>query len=94
MVTRKRISAAVKRVAARARTAGRIGAQRVVVATDAALVKAGAAAKQRQRGRALKAALKTTANAVAIAATTAATLMAARAAGRARRRRAAAPTTP
>jgi hypothetical protein len=78
MVTKKKMEAAVKRVA---------------VAADAALVKAGNAAKRRQRGRALKAALKTTAKAAAIAATTAATILAARAAARARRRRGV-PATP
>jgi hypothetical protein len=78
MVTRKKVKAAVKRVA---------------VAADAALVKAGDAAKRRQRGRALKAALKTAAKATAIAATTAATILAARAATRARRRRGT-PATP
>jgi hypothetical protein len=72
MVTRKKLESAVKRVA---------------IATDAALVKAGDAAKRRQRGRALKAALKTAAQATAIAATTAAAILAARAATRARRRR-------
>jgi len=77
MVTRKQISAA---------------AQRVAVAADVALIKAGAAAKQRQRGRALKTALKTSARAVAIVATAAATVMATRAVVRARRRRAATST--
>jgi len=87
MVTRKKISAAVKQAAARARTSGRKVVQRMAVAADAALVKAGTAAKQRQQGRARKSALQKTARAVAIAATAAATVFAARAAARARRRR-------
>jgi hypothetical protein len=78
MMTKKKISAAAKRVA---------------VAADAALVKAGDAAKRRQHGRAFKTALKATAKAAAIAAATAVTVLAARTAARARRQRAAAPTT-
>lgn len=93
MVTKKKISAAMKRAAARARTAGRKAVQRMAVSADAALVDAGEAAKRRQRGRALKTALKATGKAVVIAAATAATVLAARAATRARRQRAAAPTT-
>ena len=81
MVTRKKVKAAAKQAA-----------RRMAVAADAALVEAGEAAKQRQRGRALKAALKTTGKAVAIAAAAAATIIGARAAIQARRG-GAAPTT-
>lgn len=89
MTTRKKITTAVKRAAARARAAGHEAAHRLAVAADARLVEAGEAAKHRQRGRAVKSALKTATRAAAIVAATATTIMAARAAARARRRRAA-----
>jgi hypothetical protein len=87
MTTRKKVTAAVRPAAARARVAGRKAAERMAVAADAKLVEAGQAAKHRQRGRAIKRALKTATRAAAIAAATATTIMAARAAARARRRR-------
>lgn len=87
MSTRKKVTAAIKRGAARVRAAGRKGAERMAVLADAKLVEAGQAAKHRQRGRAIKSALKTATRAAAIAAATATTIMAARAAARARRRR-------
>jgi hypothetical protein len=82
MVTRKKVAAAAKRAA-----------KRMAVAADVALVEAGEAAKQRQRGRALKAVLRTTGKAAAIAAAAVATVIGARAAMRARRGRAAPTTT-
>jgi hypothetical protein len=90
MTTRKKVTAAVKQAAARARAAGRTAAHRIAVKADSMLVDAGKAAEQRQRGRAVKSVLKTATRAAAIAAATATTIMAARAAARARRRRAAA----
>lgn len=81
MVTRKKVKAAAKQAA-----------RRMAVAADSALVKAGAAAQHRQRGRALKSALKTTGKAAAIVAATAATIIGARAALRARHKRGATPT--
>jgi hypothetical protein len=90
MTTRKKVTAAVKQAAARARVAGRNAAHRIAVKTDEVLVDAGKAAEQRQRGRAVRSVLKTATRAGAIAAATATTIMAARAAARARRRRAAA----
>jgi hypothetical protein len=90
MTTKKKLAAAVKQAAARARAAGRNAAHRIAVKTDEVLVDAGKAAEQRQRGRAVKSVLKTATRAAAIAAATATTIMAARAAARARRRRAAA----
>jgi hypothetical protein len=65
-------------------------ARRIAIATDTVLVKAGKAAEQRQRNRAVEAALKKTGKIAGIAATTAALVIAARAAIRARRRPAAA----
>lgn len=91
MVTRKKVAAAMKRAAVRARAVGRYTAKRMAVAADAALVDAGQAAEQRQRSRALKAELKTaltkTAKAAAVIAATTATVVAARAVARARRER-------
>lgn len=87
MTTRKKITTAVKQATARVKAAGRKAAHRMAVAADAKLVEAGQAAKHRQRGRAIKSALKTATRAAAIAAATATTIMAARAAARARRRR-------
>jgi hypothetical protein len=61
-------------------------ARRLAIAADAALVKAGKAAEQRQHDRAVKAALKKTGKLAAFAATTVAVVAGARAAMRARRR--------
>jgi len=68
------------------KTRAKKAARRIAIATDAILVKAGKAAEQRQRDRAVQAALKKTVKIAAIAATTAALVVAARAAVRARRR--------
>ena len=67
--------------------AGARAAKRLVVATDAALVAQGKAAKSRQRKRALKAALKAVGTTALVAGTAAATVAAARAAVRVVRRR-------
>jgi hypothetical protein len=74
------------------KTRAKKAARRIAIATDAVLVKAGKAAKQRQRDRAVQVALKKTGKIAGIAATTAALVVAARAIVRARRRSAAAPT--
>jgi hypothetical protein len=66
----------------------KVAARRLAIATDAALVRAGRAAEERQHKRAQKAALKTTGKVAGIAATTVAVVVAARAALLARRARA------
>lgn len=68
------------------KTRAKKAARRIAIATDAVLVKAGKAAEQRQRDRAVQAALKKTGKIAAIAATTAALVVAARAVVRTRRR--------
>ena len=50
MTTKKKLAAAVKQAAARARAAGRNAAHRIAVKTDEVLVDAGKAAEQRLRG--------------------------------------------
>ena len=59
-------------------------ARRMAIAADAALIRAGQAAEQRQRARALRAALTSAAKATAVAATTAAAVVGVRAAARSR----------
>lgn len=86
MTTKQRLTAATKEAATRIRTAGRKTAKQLVAAADAALVRAGDAAKARQRQRAMKTALKTAGKAAVVAGTAAATILAARAAVRAARR--------
>jgi hypothetical protein len=83
MVTTKQAEAGARRVADRARTAGRAAKKRFVTAADAALVKAGHAAERRQRGRALKSAMKVAGKVAIVAGATAASVMAGRAAVRA-----------
>lgn len=84
---RTRAKAQVHKVADRARSAGEGARKRIATATDAALVRAGRAAKRRQRGRAVKSALKVAGKAALMAGATAATVVAGRAAVRAARRR-------
>jgi hypothetical protein len=87
MTTTKRAEASARRVADRARSAGRVAKERLAAAADAALVKAGHAAKRRQRSRTLKSALKTAGKAAIVAGATAASVIAGRAAVRAVRQR-------
>lgn len=84
---RTKAKAQVRRVADRTRSAGEAARKRIITATDAALVRAGRAAKRRQRGRAAKSALKVAGKAALLAGATAATVVAGRAAMRAARRR-------
>ena len=79
MVTRKKAAAAIKQAAVMAKAAGRKTAERIVLATDAALVEAGQAAKRRQRIRGLKRALRVTALGAAATAATAGLIVATRA---------------
>lgn len=87
MVTTKRAEAGARRVADRARSAGRKAKRRIVTAADAALVKAGHAAERRQRSRAMKSALRVAGKAAIVAGATAASVIAGRAAVRAVRHR-------
>jgi hypothetical protein len=79
MVTKQKAAAAIKEFAVRAGAASRRTAQRIFLATDAALVEAGQAAKRRQRIRGFKQALRVTAMGAAATAATAGIIMATRA---------------
>jgi hypothetical protein len=74
-MTKQQMKATAEQAVARARTAA-------VKATDAALVRMGNAAKQRQRSRAVKATLKAAGKMVLIAGAAAATVAAVRAGAR------------
>ena len=78
-VTKNILRALALRTAAAARTTGKRAAKRMVAATDAALVEVGRAAAQRQRMRAVKAALHAAGRAAAIAGAGTVTVMAVRA---------------
>jgi len=78
-VTKRILRAVALGAVAAARTAGNRAAQRMVAATDAALVEMDHTAAQRQRTRAMKTALKVAGRAAVIAGTTAAAMMAVRA---------------
>jgi hypothetical protein len=80
MTTRQKVVSIAGKTIARARIAGKAAAKRLLIATDAALVEQGKAARARQRKRAAKAALKKAAKAVVIAGAAVATVMAMRAA--------------
>lgn len=71
MTTKQKLTRATKRVAVRARAAGRSAAKHIVAAADMALARAGDAAKARQRTRVAKATLKTVGKAALAAAATA-----------------------
>ncbi|HUL02162.1 MAG TPA: hypothetical protein VLV16_02895 [Gemmatimonadales bacterium] len=79
-MTKTEFKAAAKDAMGRARIAGRLAARRVVDATDAALVEAGKAARQRQRQRAAKTAFKAAGKAALVAGTVVAAALAVRAA--------------
>lgn len=86
-MTRKTAEARARRVADRARSAGRTAKERIVIATDDALVKAGRSARRRQRSRSARSALKVAGKAAIVAGATAASVLAGRAAVRAVRHR-------
>jgi hypothetical protein len=79
-VNKAEFRAAAADAVARAQTAGRQAAQRIVEATDTALVEVGKAAKQRQRYRATRAAVKTVGKLAIVAGVVVVAAMVARAA--------------
>jgi hypothetical protein len=78
-VTKNLLRALAMRAAAAARTTGKRAAQRMVAATDAALVEVGRAAAQRRRTRAVHRVLTAAGKAALFAGTAAATVVAVRA---------------
>ena len=79
-MTKTELKAAAKDAMGRARIAGRLVARRIVDATDATLIEAGKAARQRQRQRAAKTPFKAAGKAALVAGTVVAAALAVRAA--------------